>query len=107
MSGELTVKIFNEVGEFAEDKDKAQQIRVNQILTALDNGNAVVLDFENVNSATQSFVHALISDAIRLKGIEVLDEISFKNCNEVVRGIIEIVVDYMQDPLGIAKEKPV
>jgi len=42
-------------------------------------------------------MHALISDLIRKYGIDVLDKIYFKNCNETVTKIINIVVDYMQE----------
>lgn len=99
------IHIFREVGEFAEDKDRAEQIRLTKIAPALENGETVILDFKKVNSATQSFIHALISDVIRKNGIEILDKILFKNCNDIVKGVIEIVVDYMQDPLGIGSER--
>ncbi len=55
------------------------------------------MDFEGIDSATQSFIHALISDLIRKYGIQVLDRISFKNCHETIKKIINIVVDYMQE----------
>ena len=56
----------------------------------------MVLDFENVEGATQSFIHALISDLIRKYGAEVLDLIEFKHCNSTIRAIITIVTEYMQ-----------
>lgn len=84
-------------GEFAENKDVAKEIRVNLILPILDKKEKVIMDFRNVKSATQSFIHALISDIIRKKGAGTLNNIYFKNCNEVVQKIIEIVTDYMQD----------
>ncbi len=85
------------VGEFAENKDTAKAIRIKQVLPALERGERVVLDFTGVGSATQSFTHALISDVIRKESIDVLDRIDFKNCNAVVRGVVQIVVEYMQD----------
>ncbi|MBN1645892.1 STAS-like domain-containing protein [Candidatus Woesearchaeota archaeon] len=57
----------------------------------------VDLNFEGVDSATQSFVHALISDVIRKYSVEIIDRISFKNCSTTIRKIIEIVIDYMQE----------
>jgi hypothetical protein len=39
----------------------------------------------------------MISDVIRKFGPESLDKIAFKNCNENVRKIISIVVEYMQE----------
>ncbi|PIN84686.1 MAG: hypothetical protein COV47_06285 [Candidatus Diapherotrites archaeon CG11_big_fil_rev_8_21_14_0_20_37_9] len=44
-------------------------------------------------------IHALISDAIRKHGSEVLDRIYFKNCNETIKKIIQIVADYMQESI--------
>ena len=91
------VKLFESVGGFAENKDLARNIRMEKLIPAIDKGEEIILDFKNIDSATQSFIHALISDLIRTYGSEVLDKISFKNCNETVRKIINIVVDYMQE----------
>jgi len=93
----MRIPLFNCTGSFAEDKDLARTIRREQIVPALNRHEEVVLDFENVDSATQSFIHALISDLIRNYGSEVLDRIRFKSCNDTVQKIIGIVVDYMQE----------
>ena len=90
------IKIFSFVGEFAEDKDKARDIRVGHIIPLLEAGKDPVLDFDDVGSITQSFAHALLSDLIRNYGIDILDRISFANCNETVQKIVGIVTDYMQ-----------
>ena len=62
------IVIFNRTGSFAENKDVAKDIRINEIIPELDAGKIVLLDFSNVDSATQSFMHALISEVIRKKG---------------------------------------
>jgi hypothetical protein len=85
------------VGSFAENKDKAQKIRTEEILPAIEGGEKVILDFNEVGSATQSFIHALISDLLRRYGGDVLDVLFFKNCNEEVQKIISIVIEYMQE----------
>ena len=71
-------------------------MRISKITPLLEKGNEITLDFEGVESVTQSFIHALLSEVIREFGSEVLDKIYFKNCNDTVKGIINIVVDYMQ-----------
>lgn len=96
-----TIKIFDVVGEFGENKDVARDLRTGQILPELEAGREITLDFEGVTSATQSFIHALISDPIRTRGADVLDKIVFKNCNETLKEIIGIVTDYMQEGAGI------
>ena len=93
----ISIQIFKITGRFAENKDVARGIRIEQIIPALDNDQKVIMDFESVDSATQSFIHVLISDLIRVYGIDVLDRISFKSCNETIQKIIAIVVDYMQE----------
>ena len=91
------IKLHPIIGNFAENKDLAKDIRTKKIIPALNKNEDVILDFEKVESATQSFIHALISDLIRKYGIEILDKILFKNCNEITKKIINIVVDYMQE----------
>ncbi len=93
------IKLIEETGPFAENKDVARGIRVGKLIPALEKGENIVLDFEKVEGATQSFIHALISDLIRKYGSEALDRIQFKSCNETIRDIITIVTDYMQESI--------
>ncbi len=92
-----TIRLFPQTGSFAENKDVAREIRIEKIIPLLQKKEEITLDFTNIESATQSFIHALISDLIRIYGIEVLDRIHFKNCSEIVKTIITIVTDYMQE----------
>ena len=85
------------MGGFAEDKDKAKQIRQSILWPRIKSGQSTTLDFSGVEDATQSFIHALISELIRETHGEALDLIYFKNCSPTVKNIINIVVDYMQE----------
>ena len=89
------LRLYKIVGKFAEDKDKARNIRQEILWPQVKSGQSIILDFDKVEDATQSFVHALLSELIRETRGEVLDLIYFKNCNETVKKIINIVVDYM------------
>lgn len=91
------IVVFDKAGAFAENKDVARDIRMREIVPALMQQEEVVLDFERVGAATQSFVHALISDVLRKHGSDALDRIVFKSCNDDIKKIINIVVDYMQE----------
>lgn len=91
-----TIKLFGRVGGFAENKDIAREIRLKKLDPLLAKRQAVILDFDGIESVTQSFIHALISEPIRAYGSDVLDIIQFKNCSETVQKIIGIVVAYMQ-----------
>ena len=92
-----TIKIAKHAGTFAENKDVARDLRVIKIMPAIDSSKEIVLDFSGVTGATQSFVHALISDVIRQYGDTALDLISFKNCSPVVREVVTTVTEYMQE----------
>lgn len=98
------IVLFDKVGAFAENKDIARNIRLQEIMPALTENEEIILDFEKVDAATQSFIHALISDVLRNHGNDVLDRITFKSCNETIRKIINIVVDYMQDGIGLEND---
>lgn len=93
----MTILLYPLTGDFAENKDTAKKIRIDQIEPEIQQRQKVILDFKDVTSATQSFVHALISNVIRVYGIDSLDALHFKNCNEQIKTIIKIVVDYVQD----------
>lgn len=96
-----TISIFEKTGSFSENKDIARDIRIKEIIPSLDDNKEITLDFNGVNAATQSFIHALLSDVLRKYGVEIIDRISFKNCTITVKKIIEIVIEYMQEGLGI------
>lgn len=91
------IEIRARAGAFAENKDIARDIRLAEIVPALEKNEEVALDFAGVDATTQSFIHALISDLLRKYGSDVLDRVEFKSCNDTVRKIITIVVDYMQE----------
>lgn len=93
----MTISIKNLAGTFAENKDIAHKIRVEKIMPALKKDQTVILDFAEVTGATQSFMHALISEAMRQYGDSTLELILFKNCNPVVKEIVTIVTEYMQE----------
>ena len=91
------IALFALVGSFAEDKDAAAKLRREVILPTLKEGGSIEIDFLGVTLTTQSFIHALISQALRQEGEDALARIEFKNCGSAARGIIETVVQYVLD----------
>jgi hypothetical protein len=79
---------------FVENKDEARTIRQGLILPAVARRETVILDFKAVKYATQSFVHALIAEALQQSGEGALQFLEFRNCSPEVRSVIELVVDY-------------
>lgn len=105
------VKIHSGVRGFAEDKDEARKIRIETILPALDRNEIVVLDFSEVRYSTQSFIHALIGEALKKYKETSLKRLEFKRCSPQIKSLIQLVVDYSLGGFGpqethAKKEKP-
>lgn len=98
-----TIYIRGGINGFVEDKNYAKQLRVGELLPALEKNEAVSLDFSQVQSATQSFIHALLGEALKRYQHPLLDRIEFLHCSPQVRTVIEIVVEYS---LGGFEEEP-
>ncbi len=90
----IEIVIESGVNGFAENKDEARATRLANVLPALTAGNDVVLDFREVRYATQSYIHALIGEALQKYGETALEHIEFRNCSPAVKSVVELVVDY-------------
>lgn len=88
------VRLVDYTGTFAGDKDQARELRERYVVPALRDGREVELDFDRIEVATQSFIHALISAPLRRSGEDGLDYLVFVQCGEAVQAVIETVVDY-------------
>ncbi len=95
----MIVKMFEYIGNYGENKDMAKQIRIEKILPSLENEEEITIDFEKVTGVTQSFIHALLADPIRKYPEIVFDKVTFKNCTDSVKVVIEIVEEYMQESM--------
>jgi len=94
-----TIKLKQLAGEFAENKDIAKKVRIEEIMPVLAKGKEIIIDFSGVSGATQSFIHALVSDPIREFKEMAFDKLMYKNANNDIRAIVSIVYRYMQESL--------
>ena len=91
----MKIMVEEHCGSFAENKDQARDIRENYIRPVLNSSNEViVLDFSEVDSSTQSFIHALISGFFQELGETALQRFEFHNCTKAVKSLIGTVVNY-------------
>jgi hypothetical protein len=96
----MKITMFDIVGDFGEDKDTAATLREQRIRPCIERNEVITLDFEGVTLVTQSFVHALISDVLRVRGESALEVMEFQNCAPVVKGIVSTVVQYSLDTIA-------
>lgn len=94
-----TVALLPLVGTFAENKEVAKSIRISSIIPCLKKNEEIILDFDGITSATQSFIHALLSQPIRDFRDIAYDNICYDNTSDAVREAISIVYRYMQESL--------
>lgn len=95
----ITITLHDQVGDFAENKEVAKQLRIQTIMPALLEKKTIVLDFQGVNGATQSFIHALLSEPIREFRDVAYENLYYDNANDTVQEIVAIVYRYMQESL--------
>ena len=93
----MIIKLVEIAGEFGENKDTARRIRIKQIMPALVDGEDVILDFDGMVGATQSFIHALIVGPMREFGDLFFEKVSFKNCSPTIQQVVKIVSEYTQE----------
>lgn len=90
-----TINIVDYCGNFAENKDIARDLREANLKKMIKNPAAkIVIDFSGIDSSTQSFIHALLSDLFQECGETLLNQIEFKNCSKAVKSLITTVINY-------------
>jgi hypothetical protein len=91
----MKVNIIDFSDTFAEDKDIARAIREDYIFPIYaTTSEDIVLCFDGIDSTTQSFVHALISDLLQKFGEPALERLVFEKCSPAVRSLVATVINY-------------
>jgi hypothetical protein len=92
----MIIRLKDYFEHFAENKDVAKEIRENKIKKYIETASNpnIVLDFIEIDSSTQSFIHALISGLFQDYGEKALDYFEFKNCSKPIESLITTVINY-------------
>lgn len=87
------LSISNYFGRFADDKQAAISYRDKHLLPAVDEGKALVIDFQDVETSTHSFLNALLASPIRRMGLKAYKRIRIINAPKDIRETIDYVLD--------------
>jgi hypothetical protein len=90
----IVIKLHAGSSGLTDDKDEARKIRKDKILPALESGDPIVIDFTDVQSSTQSFVHALLGEVLHRFRNKALLNLEFRHCSPLMKSLVELVVDY-------------
>lgn len=92
-SKEIVIDMYNYFGKHCEVKYEAIKQRDKRILPALAEGKTVVLDFTEAETATHSFLVALLATPICNTGIKAYKLIKIKGAKPPIRATIDFIFD--------------
>jgi len=87
------LSVYNYFGRFADDKKEAISYRDKYLLPAVDEGKSLVIDFNDVQTSTHSFLNALLASPIRRMGLKAYKRIRIINAPNDIRETIDYVLD--------------
>lgn len=94
----VELKLADEVGTHLADGTKAVAFRMVRIDPYIGMNADIVLDFTGVRHGNSSFVNGLLTGLIEEHGEILLEKVTFRGCNSILRVLIEGAI-----ALGIEK----
>ena len=93
----FTVKLRRHFGARPNDRVKAEAYCEERIIPALAGQREVVLDFAGTGLVTQSFIHALISEAVK-HDERWATRITVTNASAPQKAVFDLALRHMLDP---------
>ncbi|WGS50872.1 STAS-like domain-containing protein [Paraburkholderia sp. D15] len=87
------LSIYNYFGRYADDKQAAISYRDKHLLPAVAEGKTILVDFNDVETSTHSFLNALFASPIRRMGLRAYKRIRVINASKDIRETIDYVLD--------------
>lgn len=87
------LSMYNYFGRYADNKAEAISYRGRHLLPAIMEGKTIVVDFNNVESSTHSFLNALFASPIRQMGLQAYKRIRIVNASVDIRETMDYVLD--------------
>jgi len=87
------LSVYNYFGRYADDKQAAISYRDKHLLPAVAEGKAILIDFNDVDTSTHSFLNALLASPIRRMGLRAYKRIRVVNATQDIRETIDYVLD--------------
>lgn len=87
------LSIKNYFGNYAEDKEGAIKYREKYLLSTIEKGHSLIIDFKDVKSAPHSFLSALLATPIKRLGMKAYKQIRIVNSEPEIRETIDYILD--------------
>ncbi|NVD97721.1 STAS-like domain-containing protein [Massilia sp. BJB1822] len=85
--------VYNYFGRYADNKEDAIKHRDRYLIPAVEDGKAFLIDFQDVESSTHSFLNALLASPIRRMRLHAYKRIRIVNATKDIRETIDYVLD--------------
>jgi hypothetical protein len=85
----MEFKLAHEIGTHLADGAQALAFRMVRLDPYLGMNAAIVLDFTGVRHGNSSFANALLTGLIEAQGEAVLERLTFRGCNPILRVLVE------------------
>ena len=85
----LEIKIAEEIGTHLAEGSQAVAFRIVRLDPYINMHADIVLDFTGVRHGNSSFVNGLLTGLIEEHGAALLERLSFRGCNAILRVLVE------------------
>ncbi|MFT5632546.1 MAG: hypothetical protein ACI9SQ_000252 [Rubritalea sp.] len=94
------LRLHDEVGSFAGNGTLANQIRIDKVEPHWEQSERITLNFEGVNSMTDSFVNAFVGNIAEAHPDDFREKLRFTNCSSLVKTFIKSALQMAQNRIS-------
>lgn len=98
----LELKLSDEFGSFAANGSLSNEFRVTKIEPFWHTADQIILDFEGINSMTDSFANALIGNMVETHPDDFKEKLRFINCSSLVKSFIRSALQFASNSISAA-----
>ena len=100
----LELKLHTEIGSFAGNGTLGNQMRIDKIEPHWENSDKIILNFEGVDSMTDSFVNAFVGNIVESHPEDFREKLRFTNCSSLVKTFIKGALQMAQNRITKQRE---
>lgn len=93
------LKLHKEIGSFAGNGTLGNQLRIDKIEPHWNSSDKIVLNFEGVDSMTDSFINAFVGNIVESHPEDFREKLRFTNCSSLVKAFIKSALQMAQNRL--------
>uniref|UniRef100_UPI004056E1F9 STAS-like domain-containing protein n=1 Tax=Candidatus Electrothrix sp. TaxID=2170559 RepID=UPI004056E1F9 len=97
------IYIEKHFGKLCANGDKALVFLTEEVLPSVHQGKKLAFDFAGVRNMNSSFSNALFANLIIQEGVEVLDKVTFRNCNSNIEALVDAALNFGYSNMSVAE----